>query len=51
MESNTLDKQSSIDGHGFLLVNEKSVEALNQKLTSFQVRHRSFRPNIVVKGK
>ena len=38
------------DGYGFLLVNEKSVDVLNQKLTSLQVKHRRFRPNIVVKG-
>ena len=38
------------DGYGFLLVNEKSVEELNQRLNSLQVKHRRFRPNIVVKG-
>ena len=39
------------DGYGFLLLNEDSVASLNQKLTSLQVQHERFRPNIVVKGK
>ena len=39
------------DGYGFLLLNEDSVASLNQKLTSLQVDHQRFRPNIVVKGK
>ena len=39
------------DGYGFLLLNEDSVASLNQKLTSLQVEHERFRPNIVVKGK
>ena len=39
------------DGYGFLLLNEDSVASLNQKLTSLQVEHKRFRPNIVVKGK
>lgn len=38
------------DGYGFLLVNEESVQELNRHLTTFQVEHRRFRPNIVVKG-
>jgi len=37
------------DGYGFLLLNEDSVASLNQKLTSLQVQHERFRPNIVVK--
>lgn len=40
------------DGYGFLLVNEESVQELNRHLTEdFQVEHRRFRPNIVVKGR
>ena len=54
MELRPLTKPDDVplyaDGYGFLLVNENSVETLNQNLTSFQVNHRRFRPNIVVKG-
>ena len=54
MDLRPLTKESDVplfaDGYGFLLVNEQSVDILNQQLTDLKVNHQRFRPNIVVEG-
>ena len=54
MDLRPLTKETDVplyaDGYGFFLCTEASIDVLNDKLTNLQVTHKTFRPNLVVKG-